>query len=225
MGAAIPQTNLNVGDTPFDVLEPMARYRGLLIYDNPQGNLIFSSVGTTHAASGFAEGQNVESAGIAYTMDNRFSDYGAFRVKLMVLNDTGTEGNLITDVQDANVPRYRPKFLVAETQDGGFDVAIRRANWEMVRRKGRSAAVHVVADSWRDMQGALWTPNTLATVVLPSLKLGQVDWLISEVTYMRNAQGTHAQISLMHPNSFIPQPFNYQPFATDVANALEKIRK
>lgn len=224
VGAAIPQTNLNVGDTPFDVIEPMARFRGLLMYDDPHGNLVFARGGKIRAASGFKEGVNVESAGVAYTMDQRFSDYGAFRVKLMALADAGNESNLITDIQDADVPRYRPKFLVAETNDGGFDIAVARANWEMVRRKGRSAAVHVVCDSWRDSAGALWMPNTLATVDLPTLKLAPVVWLISEVTYIRNQQGSHARLVLMHPDSFIPQPFNYQPFPTDVANALAKIR-
>lgn len=225
VGATIPQTNLNVGDTPFDVLEPMARYRGLLMYDNTMGNLVFSSVGTTKAASGFTEGINVESAGMAYAMDSRYSKYSAFRVKLMVLNDSGTEGNFISDVNDTDVPRHRWKSLVAETQDGGIDVAQRRAAWEMTRRKGRSAQVHLIADGWRDSNGVLWTPNTLASVSLPTLKLANVDWLISEVTYLRNGQGTHAQVTLMHPNSFVPQPFNYQPFPNDVAEALAKARK
>lgn len=225
VGAVIPQTNLNVGDTPFDVIEPMARYRGLLMYDDTQGNLVFARVGKTQAASGFTEGDNVEAAGIAYTMDQRFSDYGAFRVKLMALADSGTESNLITDIQDQQVPRYRPKFLVAETADGGFDIAVARAKWEMVRRVGRSAAVHVVADSWRDRDGKLWTPNTLATVTLPGLKLATVTWLISEVTYIRNAGGTHARLVLMHPDSFIPQPFNYQPFPNDVAAAIKEARR
>lgn len=225
VGAPIPQTNLNVGDTPFDVIEPMARFRGLLMYDDTQGNLVFAKGSTVAAASGFSEGKNIESAGIVFSMDQRFSDYGAFRVKFSVLGDTGNEGNLITDVQDPAVPRYRPKFLVAETNDGGFDIAVQRAKWEMVRRVGRSNAVQLVCDSWRDSAGKLWTPNTLAPVNLPSLKLPPVTWLISEVTYMRDERGTHAHVVLMHPDSFIPQPFNYQPFPTDVANALAQVRK
>ncbi|WP_432731459.1 phage baseplate assembly protein [Variovorax sp. W6] len=225
VGAVIPQTNLNVGDTPFDVLEPMARLRGLLMYDDPQGNMVLSGVGKTKAASGFAEGENVEAAGIAYTMDQRFSDYGAFRVKMLAFGDSGNEANLITDVQDPGVPRYRPKFLVADTNDGGFDIAIRRAKWEMVRRVGRSAAVHVIADSWRDSEGKLWTPNTLATVALPRLKLEPVTWLLSEVSFIRNPGGTHAHIVLMHPDSFIPQPFNYQPFPNDLAKAIEESKR
>lgn len=225
VGPVIPQTNLNMGDTPFDVIEPMARFRGLLMYDDPQGNLVFARVGKTAAASGFVQGENVEAAGVAYTLDQRFSDYGAFRVKFQAFADSGDEANLITDVQDADVPRYRPKFLVAETNDGGLDVAKRRANWEMVRRKGRSAAVHVVADSWRDSAGKLWTPNTLAPVNLPGLKLPLVTWLISEVNFIRSAGGTHARLVLMHPDSFIPQPFNYQPFPTDLANAIAEARK
>lgn len=224
VGGPIPQTNLNVGDTPFDVIEPMARFRALLMYDDPQGNLVFARVGKQKAASGFRQGDNVEAAGVAYSMDQRFSDYGAFRVKFKAFGDGGDEANLITDVQDTDVPRYRPKFLVAETTDGGFDIAQQRAKWEMVRRKGRSVSVHLVADSWRDAAGTLWTPNTLAKVELPALKLTDVEWLISEVTYTRNKGGTHAQLVLMHPDSFLPQPFNYQPFPNDLAAAIKDAR-
>lgn len=224
VGAPMPTTVVNMGDTPFDMLEPMARYRALLMYDDPNGNLVFSRVSTDKASSGFKEGDNVESAGIAYSMDQRFSDYGAFRVKVTAFADAGNESNLITDVQDPGVPRYRPKFFVAETNDGGFDVAKRRAVWEMNRRVGRSAAVHLVTDSWRDSAGALWTPNTLAPVELPTLKLDKVEWLIGEVSYIRNAGGTHAELVLMNPDSFQPQPIVW-PFPNDLAIAIEQARQ
>lgn len=225
LGPPIPQTNLNVGDTPFDVIESMARFRGLLMYDDPDGNLVLANSGTAKAASGFVEGQNVESAGAAFTMDQRYSHYSAYRVKFNSFQDGGDEANLISEVLDLGVPRYRPKFIVAETNDGGLDLAHRRAVWEMVRRYGRSTVVHVLCDSWRDSAGALWTPNTLVDFNLPSLKLSPQTWLIAEVTYQRNQQGTHAALVLMDPVSFLPAPINYQPFPNDVAEEIKAARK
>lgn len=224
VGQVVPTTVLNMGDTVFDVVEPMARLRALLMYDDTDGNVAFSRVSTKKAASGFKEGENVEAAGIAWSMDQRFSDYAAFRVKVAAFGDSGNESNLITDVEDPAVPRYRPKFFIAETNDGGYDVAKQRAAWEMNRRVGRSAAVHLVCDSWRDAAGALWTPNTLAPVELPTLKLPKVEWTIGEVTYIRNAGGTHAQIILMHPDSFKPQPLVW-PFPIDLGIAIDKASK
>lgn len=224
VGPAVPKTVIGMGDSVFDVLEPMARLRALLMYDDTQGNLVFSRVGKTKAAGGFKEGVNVESAGIAYSMDQRFSDYAAFRVKVSAFQDGGNESNLITDEQDTAVPRYRPKFFIAETNDGGFDVARRRAVWEMNRRIGRSAAVHVVTDSWRDSAGTLWAPNTLVSVDLPSLKLPQQQWLVGEVSYIRGQTGTHAQLVIMHPGAFEPQPLVW-PFPIDLGIAIDAASK
>lgn len=220
-GPVLPQIIVNVGDSVFDVLEPIARYRALLMYEDTGGDLIFSKVGTARAASGFKEGDNVESAGIAYSMDQRYSLYSAYRTKFAAFKDTGQEANLIADIQDPGVPRYRPKFFVAETNDGGFDVAKRRAVWEALRRAARSAAVHMVVDSWRDNAGNLWQPNTLAPIELPTLKLKKAEWLISEVTYHRNAGGTHALLTLMHPDAFAPEPTNLQAISNALAQALQ----
>lgn len=219
-GGPIPKQVLNVGDSVFDVLEPIARYRQLLMYEDTSGDLVFSGVGTAKAASGFVEGHNVEAAGIANSMDQRYSLYSCYRVKVLALKDAGNEVSLIADVQDPGVPRFRAKQFIAETFDGGLDIAERRAVWEGLRRLGRSTSVHIVCDSWRDSAGALWTPNTLATMELPSLKLQKAQWLIGEVSYVRNSGGTHAQLVLMPPEAFAPQPTALVKVSSKLANAL-----
>jgi prophage tail gpP-like protein len=40
---------------------------------------------------------------------------------------------------------------------------------------------------------------------LPSLKLINQTWLISEVTYHRGEDGTTAEVVLMPPSAFVPQ--------------------
>lgn len=223
-GDAIPVTALNLGDSVFNVLEPIARYRSLLLYDDAEGNLVFARTQDKKAASGFAEGQNVEAAGMAYSMAERFSEYSALRVHVSAFGDTAGEDNLIARVEDKNVPRFRPMFFVAETAFGGFDVAKQRAAWELNRRVARSAAVHLACDSWRDSAGKLWEPNTLATISLPSLKLPTQQWLIGEVSYIKNAAGTHSQIVMMHPDGFKPQPMAW-PFPMLLSKALEAGKK
>ncbi|WP_342616974.1 phage baseplate assembly protein [Rhodoferax sp. GW822-FHT02A01] len=225
VGPVVPRRNLNIGETPFEVIEPLARLRGLLIYDDVAGNLVLSSVGTDKAASGFKSGENVQSASMTYAMDGRYRSYSAYRRKTVAkLLDTGKESNLIATVNDFDVPRRRTKFIVAETYDAGGDVAARRAAWEMARRKGRSASVHLTCDSWRDSMGALWAPNTLAPVSLPSLGLDDVTWLISEVVFLRDAQGTRAQLTLMDRRSFLPEPYAW-PFRSDLAEALRAAKE
>lgn len=217
VGQPIPQFNLNLGETPYDIIERICRYSALLAYDDTNGNLVLAQVGKTQAGSGFTQGDNVQAASIAYSMDQRFSNYEAFIQSMDVTSDLGDLGNLIATFIDPNVRRYRRRVIIAESGDSDFTVAKKRAAWEAVRRFGRSNQLHLTTDSWRDKGGQLWTPNTLARISLPRLKLQDANWIISEVTYSRNEEsGTTADLVMMPPEAFYPQPILLQPAPADV---------
>ncbi|WP_211467303.1 phage baseplate assembly protein [Collimonas silvisoli] len=217
VGLPIPQFNLNLGEPPFDIIERMCRYSALLAYDDTDGNLVLSRVGTKQAASGFTQGENVQSASIAYSMDQRFFEYEAFIQSMDVLSDLGDLGNLVASAIDDNVRRCRNRIIIAESGDSDFTVAKKRVEWEAVRRFGRSNQLHLTTDSWRDKDGQLWAPNTLVRVSLPRLKLQDANWIISEVTYSRNEEsGTTADLVIMPPEAFYPQPTVFQPAPADV---------
>ncbi|TCK36731.1 prophage tail gpP-like protein [Paraburkholderia sp. BL8N3] len=216
-GLPIPQLNILVGEPIYDVLERLCRFRGLLLYDQPDGSLLLSGVGTEQAASGFKEGVNVEAAAAMYAMDGRFSNYDAVRQALDTCQDIGDAGNLIETVYDSQVPRFRYRAIVSEQVMGGPDVAKLRAEWEMARRVGRSFDVRITTDTWRDSAGKLWTPNTLVTIDLPGLKMRPQTWLIAEVHYRRdNNRGTTADLVIMPPQAFVPQPIMLYPIAPDI---------
>jgi prophage tail gpP-like protein len=120
---------------------------------------------------------------------------------------------------DPFVRRHRKLYQICEARGGGQDISQKRATWESVRRAGRSKPVSVPCDSWRDSSGTLWTPNTRALINLPSLKLSGVTWTIGEVTYRLGADGTTAEVLLMFPAAFSPQPILLQPTPVDVAPA------
>ena len=71
-------------------------------------------------------------------------------------------------------------------------------------------------DGWRDSAGTLWTPNTEIPLVLPSVKLPQAGWVLSEVTYARDAHGTRADLVCMPAAAFTPQPILLQPVDPDL---------
>jgi len=133
-----------------------------------------------------------------------------------VLSDLGAGGNLLGKAFDPNVPRHRKKYIIAEAGGGGADVALKRVQWEAARRAGRAEAVTLTTDSWRDSAGALWAPNTLVPVSLPALKLRQDKLLIGEVTYRLDENGTTAELVLMPPAAYLPQPVLLQPFPPDI---------
>jgi prophage tail gpP-like protein len=213
----IPQTNLMLGESPFEIIDRMARFSSVLVYDLPDGNLFLTQSSVDVAASGFTGGVNVLHAHIDRSADIRYSDYDVYIQSVDMFSDLGDSGNKIANVKDFQCKRHRRMVIISEGGGKGLDIAYQRGIWERERRIGRSMIVKVIADSWRDVSGALWEPNTLVPVHLPRLKLPQVNLLISEVTYRKNSSGTTAELTLMRPEAFTPQPINLTPFAGDVA--------
>lgn len=222
-GPPIPQFNVNLGETPWEIIDRVARYSQLLVIEKPDGNLLFARVGTTSMGSGFVEGQGAESYEATFSMADRFSEYTAFLLSTDDLSINGTGQAPLAVVKDAGVKRYRPRYIVSEQMQRDHPLAVDRVQWEMARRYGRSQAVAVACDSWRDSAGTLWEPNCLAPVRLPHGRI-QDTWVIGEVTYSRGDEGTHAQVSLMPAAAFTPEPTVVQAFDWQTGQALAEAR-
>ena len=219
----IHQFNLMLGEKAFEIIERLCRYAALLAYDDPAGNLFLTRVGKVSAASGFTQGKNVQSASLEYSMDQRYSEILAFIQNLDTFSDAGDGGNLVTKVNDENVPRHRRKVLIAESGDANFNVLRQRADWERSRRSGRSRRLQLVTDGWRDSAGKLYQPNTLVPLDFPALKLAPTTWLISDVTYKRDANtGTTCELVIMPPAAFDVQPMLLYKALADVPAAAGK---
>jgi prophage tail gpP-like protein len=212
-GPTVPQFNINVGDTPAQVLELVCRHAAILFFEDTDGDLVLAPIGTDRAGSGFVEGQNVQAAGWSRSVSRRFSEYVC---SLLSIDTSGflsnNDGLFFFTAKDPNVTRHRRRVIVAEGVAGGHELAQRRAEWEAARAYGRGSAVSVTVDNWRDGKGKLWTPNTLASASLPHLGLGGVTWLISEVAYsLALGSGRTATLTLMPPEAFKPEPVMLQP--------------
>ena len=225
----IPQFNTVLTETGHAVIERLTRYTALIAYEGNDGNLVLGPVGTTQAASGFALGSNVQSSKISYSMDQRYSVLIVIKMPFDTWHDPSITGsavgisneNFTTKAIDYGVPRYRPHLIVSEQPDSSGVTAQQRADWEINRRWGESQAVTLVTDSWRDAAGALWQINTLASVNLPALKLVDATWLISSVTFLiDDKRGTIAEITLMPPVTFSPEPIVLAPFDQQLAQDL-----
>ena len=221
----IPQFNMIWGETPYEVIERIARYKALLVYEDAQGRLVLSPVGSQQHAGGFILGHNVQGALALFAVDQRYSEY-VVRALPMSFNDvTGPGSDILEYVGDDAMaalkrkdgsPRDRLLYLIAEGGDQyGYPLVLKRGQWEAARRAGRSYSVIVTTDSWRDSAGTLWTPNRLALVDLPALKIKQLSWIIGEVTFLRDENGTRADVTLMPPDAFKPEPLLLVPYLPD----------
>jgi prophage tail gpP-like protein len=223
--ATVPQFTIIVTETCYEVIERAARWNAKLVYDGTDGNLVIASVGAVTMASGFTEGVNVQRAQGLFSYAERMTKIAAISQTTGVLtNDTTNPPIVYVAVPLATDPtfparadgtaRYRPLLILAEqdmlAQDQGGLMAY-RVQWEMARRIGRSQAITITCDNWRDSAGDLWAINQLAPISLPSCKV-QETWIISEVTFLRDADGTRAEVTLMPSEAFEVEPIVLQPF-------------
>ena len=211
-GAAIPQTNITYGETGASIIQRDAESVGLLAYEDPNGNLLLAAVGSAQAASGIVYGGNVENWSVELSMDERFSEIVCTQLSQDLAGDLGEGGFFFDTEKDPNVPRHRRMYMSLEMALIPRDFTIQKAKWEIARRAGRATSASATIDSWRDSAGALWAPNTLVPVSLPGLPANTA-LCISEVTFRRDDSGTHADLALLPPYAFAPEPISLQPFA------------
>lgn len=216
----LPVVMVNIGETVFEIIDRVCKLSGLLAFEQPDGTLLLTRVGTAQAASGFQQGTNVQQASFENSMDQRFSDYTVVYPGNQLLGDTGAAVLSTYTYKDAGVPRFRQKYVELLSNTLGVGLTEAQAMWEMNRRIGRSQIVRVTADSWRDSGGTLWTPNTLADVELPALKVPKTQLLVGEITFKRGLDtGTTAEVELLPPAAFDVEPIPYLPIPMDVQQA------
>jgi len=215
-GPSIPLFMICIGETSFDIIERVSRYAGLLAYELPDGTLYLCRAGEGLMSSGVAQGVNVESAVFEWSAEQRFSEISAFQQTMMTAGDSGANIGPVATARDQTVKRLRKLFFQSEQIISGFELAKARVAWEQSRRSGQSQVVRVTVDSWRDEAGALWEPNSQLRVDLPILKIPEgTMMLIAEVTYRRDENGTHADLTLMPPSAFTPEPIILQNISPD----------
>jgi hypothetical protein len=65
----------------------------------------------------------------------------------------------------------------------------------------------MVRDSWRDRVGTLWASNAYASISFPALKLTPKElWIIGDVRYVGDEDGTRAELLLMPEGPSSPSP-------------------
>jgi len=207
-GPPLPQFNLTIGETAYSIIERLARFRKLLIYDLPNGNLTLAQAGKDKMGSGLKQGENIQDAQCEYSADQRFSVYEAFITATDTLFDIGDGGNLLAKETDDGIKRHRLRTMISEGGALGNDVAKQRAVWEKNRQAGRSQTMTATVDSWKDSGGKLWTPNASIPIDAPALKLPEgITWVISQVRFRRSLRdGTTADLVIMPKGAFEPEP-------------------
>jgi len=228
LGIAIPSFQVPLGETPYQIIESVARYAGYLVYEDVFGRLVLDRIGTSQHASGFTLPGNVEAINGERSVDGRFSTYVVVYSGVDQTADLGGLANRRATILDDTLGEYRLRIIVSEqiaptpagqqTIDNDA-IAKQRGNWEKARRIGRSQGASVTCDSWRDSNGTLWTPNWLATIDAPAADISNATWIIGSLTFRKDMSGTHTDLILMPPDAFSPEPNPLNLFDAELTNA------
>ncbi|MPW31789.1 phage tail protein, partial [Agarivorans sp. B2Z047] len=118
-GHDAPFTTVRIeqGETVFELLERLARQRGVLLTSNSQGALVVTRAGTALVTPELRLGENIKAASGTDSLQQRASQYivkGSTNGGLSWDADQAS-GNAIV-VYDRSVPLYRPRIVVCESE-------------------------------------------------------------------------------------------------------------
>ncbi|MEP4191413.1 MAG: hypothetical protein ABJN51_10050, partial [Sneathiella sp.] len=199
---------VNVGDTPGDVISKMALMKGMLVFDNPDGDLVLSDVGSSRIATSIynKNGEtNIVSGGATLSMRDRYSLYRC------VAQNVGTNENygLMSatpkgQVADSNVPRYRPLIVTAE-KAANDSFCQKRAVWERAWRAGDAVQLRYSVNGWEAADGQIWAPNMLVAIEDQILGISGT-FLISKVSLSIGDGGEMSTLTCVPPEAYSLEP-------------------
>ncbi|MCA8026474.1 phage baseplate assembly protein [Burkholderia cepacia] len=205
----LPRQLVSITETAWEVIERYARYCGVLVFEGAAGELTISTAGTGEGDSGVAVGENIEAIVCTKTTLGTFSTFNAvLSAYSMGADDEGVENlPVVTVVAKSTTGRLRPTYFVSEQSATDRLFVEKRVNWMASRAYGRSRRVRVMVDSWRDADGAPWTPNINYPVSAGGVGVPDGTMLLlAGVTYILNENGTHAELVFGPRQGFLPEP-------------------
>lgn len=207
VGAAFADVQVNPGELCFELIDRLCRLRALLASDDADGNLVLTRAGAGgfRRAGAIRRGVNVLAGSAAFSHARRFSDYWVRGQQTGTDNLFGaTAAQPQAHVTDAAVKRKRPKLVIAENQGSIADFEL-RARWEQRFAAAEGVSATYRLTDWRDAAGKLWTPGDLTPVEDDWLGISG-ELLIKTVSYVKDAAGTGAELTLVPPDALTPEP-------------------
>ncbi|MFV4846732.1 phage baseplate assembly protein [Edwardsiella tarda] len=204
---SIPSVQPDHGETVIEVLNKILGQQQALAYDDPRGRLVIGGVGISRAVTALVLGENILSCDTEKSIRERFSVYQVAGQRAGNDDDFGvaTTTALRARTSDASITRYRPMYVQQTGQSTGA-TCIARAEFEARQRAARTDETTYTVYGWRQGDGSLWQPNQRVIVYDPICGFNNVELLISEVHFTKDASGTLAELRVGPPDAYLPEP-------------------
>lgn len=198
-GAKFPEVELSPTSPPQEVLATLARQRGRVLTDRPDGRLLcWAPEGAGDPVAHFEEGippaENIEFHPSAQDFFSEITGYSPDR--------TGKKGSRFTLQNPLLQTRVRPMAFEAEDSSAGD---IRGATLARFGRMLANAASWTINDipTWHTPGGGLYRPNQWVTLLAPGVMCyRRTKFLIRTVTYTATPEAWKCSLNLVLPGVF-----------------------
>lgn len=203
-GAAIPDHQIQQGETAFESIDRLLKLRQVLAMDDSTGQLVLTRPNSERADDALVLGENVLSADAGFDFKDVYSQYKVKGQRAGTDEAYGADCSAVADEMDENIPRRRVMIVRQQGQSDGGGCA-RRAQYERARRITKALEVTYTVQGWRQSSGKLWIPNQIVRIKDPVLRLER-DVLIAEVTYRMDDSGTVCTLRVGPPEGYEAEP-------------------
>lgn len=204
-GSVVADATIERGETAFTFLERLGRMAGVLLTDNPAGELVLTTAGSTQASGALVQGKNILHAQGNINVAKRFSEYVVKAQHGLTPGATSVLTQQEATATDSAVPRFRPRVVLGETQMTQAQLQA-RANWMKQFAAGRATRATVTVQGWRQPDGSLWTPNQIVPVSSTLLGVDE-DLLVAQVEFSLTAQaGSTTTLTVGPVAGYAPDP-------------------
>lgn len=216
-GKAIPDHQVQVGETVFESIDRMMRLRHVLSTDNEKGDLVFIDVGSTGRAGTAIElGKNILTGNSPLDYKGVFSEYIVKGQRAgndeQYGSDVSEEEGSAEDDSNTTVTgetatatdaRAKRRRVLVIKQSGQADEGTckDRAEYERAHRAAKALQTDYTINGWRQEDGSLWLPNLLVRV-RDGLVGFDTEMVIAEVSWILSKEGFRVEIKVGPPDGY-----------------------
>lgn len=192
------------GEAVAELLERLARQRGVFLTDDAAGNLVITRRGSDTSQGTLILGPRGNILGCEATFDGA-DVHSSVTVKGQREGSDDWSGAAsaapVGFATDAAVPLHCPLVILAETQ-GDSTAFQQRATYEVALRRGRARRWTYTVPDWRTEAGALWRHGEPVRVTDRLMDLNDALLLVVEVGFSFDDDGPKTRLTLGQPEGY-----------------------
>lgn len=196
VGKPFSRFSVEPGAKALDTIAKLCKERGVLPCSDGLGGIFLLKPESCSRGPALKQGENLASASVGFSLVSRFSKYSVY--------GTGRK-KVVGEASDSDVPRARSMVIVDSNAVEKEQVQA-RADWESRVRKAKSMKFSASVNGWSHANG-LWVPGVICSLFAPEAFVETpIDLLVSSVEYSWGSSGSVANLTLVSPDVYAPQP-------------------